>query len=226
MRASSQDEASCESRFVPPPIPASAPAPGSSDESPPLHTGDKIVCVVQKARNFGDNAQGGASATQKVRRGDISHAVVVRTKKKLGRKDGSFVRFDDNACVLISKAGDPVGTRLNSTLNPQGRAGRRGLSADSGAQALLVRNSGGSSGQRFCLWLPCTCKIFLMCPYRLHAGVEDIIVSAFHPCPVLRLYYNDRPPTKNGAQPVKLKIANPNAPFHHPCSQTNGSFRN
>lgn len=38
---------------------------------------------------------------------------MVRTKKKYGRPDGSFIRFDDNACVLINKNGDPLGTRLN-----------------------------------------------------------------------------------------------------------------
>lgn len=53
------------------------------------------------------------SAANKVRRGDIRHAVVVRTKKKWQRSDGSVVRFDDNACVLISKAGEPIGSRLN-----------------------------------------------------------------------------------------------------------------
>lgn len=69
--------------------------------------------VVQKQRSLGNELSGQAAAAQKVRRGDISHAVVVRTKKKYGRSDGSFVRFDDNACVLINKAGDPMGTRLN-----------------------------------------------------------------------------------------------------------------
>ena len=49
----------------------------------------------------------------KVRRGDISHAVVVRTRKEYGRADGSYIRFDDNACVLINKSGDPLGTRLS-----------------------------------------------------------------------------------------------------------------
>ena len=52
--------------------------------------------------------------TSKVRRGDIRHAVVVRTAKKLQRKDGMVVRFDDNACVLINKAGEPLGTRVTS----------------------------------------------------------------------------------------------------------------
>lgn len=73
--------------------------------------------VVQKQRNFGpESGPGGSvsiSATNKVRRGDIRHAVVVRTAKKLQREDGSVVKFDDNACVLINKSGDPIGTRLN-----------------------------------------------------------------------------------------------------------------
>jgi ribosomal protein L14 len=82
----------------------------------PGSAGDRIVVVVQKQRPLGSELSGSAAAAQKVRRGDISHAVVVRTKKKYGRPDGSFVRFDDNACVLINKAGDPMGTRLNGIL--------------------------------------------------------------------------------------------------------------
>ncbi|KAA8897807.1 60S ribosomal protein L14/L17/L23 [Sphaerosporella brunnea] len=78
--------------------------------------GDRIVVVVQKQRALGSELSGSAAAAQKVRRGDISHAVVVRTKKKYGRPDGSYVRFDDNACVLINKAGDPMGTRLNGAV--------------------------------------------------------------------------------------------------------------
>jgi ribosomal protein L14 len=73
--------------------------------------------VVQKQRNFGpESGPGGSvsiSAAQKVRRGDIRHAVVVRTAKKYQRPDGSIVKFDDNACVLINKAGEPIGSRLN-----------------------------------------------------------------------------------------------------------------
>lgn len=73
--------------------------------------------MVQKQRSFGPETGGGGSvstsAANKVRRGDIRHAVVVRTAKKLQRPDGSVVRFDDNACVLINKSGDPIGTRLN-----------------------------------------------------------------------------------------------------------------
>ena len=82
--------------------------------TPPL--GDRIIVVVQKQRNFTESGPGASvstSAANKVRRGDIRHAVVVRTAKKLQRPDGSVVKFDDNACVLINKAGEPIGTRLN-----------------------------------------------------------------------------------------------------------------
>lgn len=75
--------------------------------------------VVQKQRNFSESGPGASvstSAANKVRRGDIRHAVVVRTAKKLQRPDGSVVKFDDNACVLINKAGEPIGTRLNGVV--------------------------------------------------------------------------------------------------------------
>lgn len=78
--------------------------------------GDRVIVVVQKQRNFSESGPGASvstSAANKVRRGDIRHAVVVRTAKKLQRPDGSVVKFDDNACVLINKAGEPIGTRLN-----------------------------------------------------------------------------------------------------------------
>jgi large subunit ribosomal protein L14 len=55
------------------------------------------------------------SAANKVKRGDIRHAVIVRTRKEVQRPDGSAVRFDDNACVLINKAGDPIGTRISGS---------------------------------------------------------------------------------------------------------------
>ncbi len=55
----------------------------------------------------------GMGAAAKVRRGDIRHAIVVRTAKKVQRKDGMVVKFDDNACALIGKNGEPIGTRIN-----------------------------------------------------------------------------------------------------------------
>ena len=78
----------------------------------PAKVGDRIVVVVQKQRNFGEASGVGISAANKVRRGDVRHAVVVRTAKKYQRPDGSVVKFDDNACVLINKSGEPIGTRL------------------------------------------------------------------------------------------------------------------
>ena len=47
-----------------------------------------------------------------VKKGEISKAVVVRTKKEIGRSDGSYIRFDDNAIVLINDQFEPKGTRI------------------------------------------------------------------------------------------------------------------
>lgn len=48
----------------------------------------------------------------KVKKGDVMNAVIVRTKKEIRRADGSYIRFDNNAAVLLSKQGEPVGTRI------------------------------------------------------------------------------------------------------------------
>ena len=84
-------------------------------------SGDRIVVVVQKQRNFGPESGGAVSvsAANKVRRGDIRHAVVVRTRKELQRPDGSVVKFDDNACVLINKSGEPIGSRMTSVVGKE-----------------------------------------------------------------------------------------------------------
>lgn len=47
-----------------------------------------------------------------VKKGDISRAVIVRTKKEICRKDGSYIRFDENAAVLINDQQEPKGTRI------------------------------------------------------------------------------------------------------------------
>ncbi len=47
-----------------------------------------------------------------VKKGNISLAVIVRTKKELRRRDGSYIRFDDNAVVLINENNEPIGTRI------------------------------------------------------------------------------------------------------------------
>ncbi len=53
-----------------------------------------------------------ALPTSPLKKGDISRAVVVRTRKEVRRRDGSYIRFDDNAVVLLNNAGDPRGTRI------------------------------------------------------------------------------------------------------------------
>lgn len=63
--------------------------------------GDIIVATV-KAADTGS----------KVKKGDVVKAVVVRTKKEIRRTDGSYIRFDDNAAVLINAQKEPVGTRI------------------------------------------------------------------------------------------------------------------
>ena len=63
--------------------------------------GDIVVVTVKQA------IPGGM-----VKKGDISRAVVVRTKKEVRRSDGSYIRFDDNAAVLLTAAGEPLGTRV------------------------------------------------------------------------------------------------------------------
>ena len=47
-----------------------------------------------------------------VKKGDVSRAVIVRTKKEVRRKDGSYIRFDENAAVLLDANGEPRGTRI------------------------------------------------------------------------------------------------------------------
>jgi large subunit ribosomal protein L14 len=59
-----------------------------------------------------ENRKQVTSAVPKVNRGDVRRAIVVRTKQQVQRKDGSIVRFDDNACVLIDDKGEPLGTRI------------------------------------------------------------------------------------------------------------------
>ncbi len=53
-----------------------------------------------------------ASADSTVKKGEVVTAVIVRTKNLIRRNDGSYLRFDSNACVIIDTAGDPKGTRI------------------------------------------------------------------------------------------------------------------
>src|ERR1700750_244151 len=63
--------------------------------------GDVIVVSVKDAIPRG-----------RVKKGDVHHAVIVRTAKELRRTDGTSIRFDRNAAVLINKQGEPIGTRI------------------------------------------------------------------------------------------------------------------
>lgn len=53
-----------------------------------------------------------AMPNQKVKKGEVAKAVIVRTKFPFGRPDGSHVRFDDNSVVLVNAAKEPIGTRI------------------------------------------------------------------------------------------------------------------
>ena len=121
--------------------------------------GDRIIVVIQKTHQIKQTLGGtsqGVSAINRVKRGDIRHAVVVRTRKKLQRPDGSVIRFDDNACALIGKNGEPIGTRIN---------GESGLTSWTAMSKLSL--TGRKRG--------CWCRI------KTQAMVEDTI-SSFKSC--------------------------------------------
>ena len=63
--------------------------------------GDKVVVTVKSALPSGD-----------IKKGTVSKAVIVRTNKEIRRADGSYIRFDDNAVVLLNNAGELRGTRI------------------------------------------------------------------------------------------------------------------
>ena len=63
--------------------------------------GDIVVCTVKSA------APGG-----QVKKGEVVRAVIVRTRKELRRKDGSYIKFDDNAAVIVKEDKSPKGTRI------------------------------------------------------------------------------------------------------------------
>ena len=63
--------------------------------------GDKIVVTVKSA-----------IPTSQIKKGTVSKAVIVRTKKEVRRKDGSYIRFEDNAAVLLNPQDEPRGTRI------------------------------------------------------------------------------------------------------------------
>jgi large subunit ribosomal protein L14 len=60
----------------------------------------------------------------RVKKGDVRRAVVVRTRKGVARPDGSYIRFDDNAAVLVDQAREPIGTRIFGPVARELRARR------------------------------------------------------------------------------------------------------
>jgi len=66
------------------------------------HIGDMIVVAVKEA-----------APHAAIKKGDVAHAVIVRTKKEVGRSDGTYIRFSENACVIVDKVKkEPKGTRV------------------------------------------------------------------------------------------------------------------
>ncbi len=63
--------------------------------------GDTIVCTVKAAMPSGN-----------IKKGAVTRGVIVRTRKEIRRKDGSYIRFDDNAVVLLNEGGELMGTRI------------------------------------------------------------------------------------------------------------------
>ena len=117
--------------------------------------GDRIIVVIQKARSITDSSTvGAAGAPQaKVRRGDIRHAVIVRTAKKVQRKDGSVINFGDNACALIGKNGEPLGTRIAGE-----HVCQNFLAVLTNPKVLLVPSFVTSSTLKSSPWPTCTSK--------------------------------------------------------------------
>jgi large subunit ribosomal protein L14 len=87
----------------------------------------KILCITPLGGGVGKTASIGdvisasvkeADPESKVPKGNVVRAVVVRARKELRRRDGSYIRFDENAAVIIDNQGEPVGTRV---FGPVGR---------------------------------------------------------------------------------------------------------
>ena len=63
--------------------------------------GDVIVVSIKEA-----------VVNSKVKKGEVARAVIVRTKREVKRPDGSYIKFDNNSAVMVSKEGEPIGTRI------------------------------------------------------------------------------------------------------------------
>ncbi len=81
----------------------------------------RLMCILPLGGDAGSRAGLGdvitasvkeATPDSQIKEGKVVRAVVVRTRKEHRRRDGTYIRFDDNAAVLINEAGEPVGTRV------------------------------------------------------------------------------------------------------------------
>ncbi len=81
----------------------------------------KLACILPRGGDVGSKAGLGdvvtasvkeAAPDSNVKKGSVVRAVIVRMRKETRRKDGTYIRFDSNAAVLINEAGEPVGTRV------------------------------------------------------------------------------------------------------------------
>lgn len=98
------------------------------------NSGAKRVCCIRvlggtrrRVASIGDTVVASvkeAIPNSKVKKGEVVKAVVVRTKKEISRVDGSWIRFDENAAVLINQSGEPVGTRIFGPVARELRAKR------------------------------------------------------------------------------------------------------
>lgn len=81
------------------------------------------MVVIKRARPIATNLIGSsAGSAQKVRRGDVRRAVVVRTKYPTRRPDGRYIRFDDNAAVLVNSKKEMIGNRIGSVVSSELRS--------------------------------------------------------------------------------------------------------
>lgn len=76
------------------------------------YTGDTIIVSIKELRNKN-------KASSKVKKGEIYKAVIVRTKYKTIRNNGTSIKFKDNSVVLINKKGNPVGTRIKGIVSKE-----------------------------------------------------------------------------------------------------------
>ncbi|WP_185877194.1 50S ribosomal protein L14 [Blattabacterium cuenoti] len=64
--------------------------------------GDSVIVTIKTS----------SPGSSSIKKGQVSKAIIIRTKKRIRRKDGSYIKFDDNACVLINATGEMIGTRV------------------------------------------------------------------------------------------------------------------